>query len=417
MSVDDCIDYAMRHSRDLRTLEIELENQELSTLIERGAFGLDFSANAGRTEKEGDNSNTGYLTLNKMLPAGIDVSSSVSVSDSKDDGDDTGSASVSISKVILGGGSILESRFALENSLIDEVIQQNTVHRFRRELVYKVKSAFFRIIRNYQTVRIWEIRLDRARKNLQHAIERENPLDIATARLEVPEVQASLLRAQQAIESSLDDLKQLIGMDVSAKLEVSRDFDFREHVVDVPADIAHCYENHEEILNEGLELRKLERQAKIRKPRSWPKVTVSGEASQGSDEGIDFEGDTEFSANLSLSWRWWSQVERRRYRRDMNSIRSKLVEVSNLMEAKAKRIRSIGRTLAETAKLVRLQEDRVKFGERRVDLYRDRWENGEIDILEYIRSQNDLENSRIQLINLKTAYMERLGEYFFTVGK
>ena len=48
---------------------------------------------------------------------------------------------------------------------------------------------------------------------------------------------------------------------------------------------------------------------------------------------------------------------------------------------------------------------------------KDRWENGEIDILEYIRSQNGLEDSRVQLINLKTSYMELLAEYLFEVGK
>ena len=57
------------------------------------------------------------------------------------------------------------------------------------------------------------------------------------------------------------------------------------------------------------------------------------------------------------------------------------------------------------------------MAETRLELYDDRWQNGEIDILEFIRSQNDLESSRIQLINLQTTYMELLGEYDFTVGR
>jgi len=38
-------------------------------------------------------------------------------------------------------------------------------------------------------------------------------------------------------------------------------------------------------------------------------------------------------------------------------------------------------------------------------------------ILEFIRSQNDLENNRIQLINQRTTYLDLLGEYMFAVGK
>ena len=59
----------------------------------------------------------------------------------------------------------------------------------------------------------------------------------------------------------------------------------------------------------------------------------------------------------------------------------------------------------------------MKLGEGRAEIYADRWENGEIDILEYIRSQNDLENSRIELIRLKTTYMELVGAYQFTTGR
>ena len=66
---------------------------------------------------------------------------------------------------------------------------------------------------------------------------------------------------------------------------------------------------------------------------------------------------------------------------------------------------------------MRLQGERVALEAHRVALYADRWENGEIDILEYIRSQNDLENNKIQLINHKTTYMELLSEYRFESGR
>ena len=44
-------------------------------------------------------------------------------------------------------------------------------------------------------------------------------------------------------------------------------------------------------------------------------------------------------------------------------------------------------------------------------------ENGEIDILEFQRSQTNYEDSRIDLINLKTTYMERLAEYTYEIGR
>ena len=52
-----------------------------------------------------------------------------------------------------------------------------------------------------------------------------------------------------------------------------------------------------------------------------------------------------------------------------------------------------------------------------MDLYQDRWENGEIGILEYVRSQNELENAGTQLILQKTSHMELLAQYTFAVGR
>ena len=66
---------------------------------------------------------------------------------------------------------------------------------------------------------------------------------------------------------------------------------------------------------------------------------------------------------------------------------------------------------------VELQEERVKFSARRAELYGDRWQNGDIDILEYVRSQNDLQDSKIQVINYKTAYMDLLDQYNFETAR
>ena len=88
-----------------------------------------------------------------------------------------------------------------------------------------------------------------------------------------------------------------------------------------------------------------------------------------------------------------------------------------LVQTRVSQIRNLARSQNETERAVALQEQRVKFGEWQVELYSDRWENGEIIILELIRSQNDLENSKVQVVNQKTTYMELLAEYRFAVGR
>lgn len=415
MTVDDCVAYALAHSRELRRLDIDLRDSQFTTLVRRGKFATDVAAEVLQEDPSGDVS--GSLTLAKDFPGSLSASAGVNVTDAGAGAEDTGSVSVSLSKVILGGGSILESRLDIDSSLLDELIQKNRIARYRRELGYGVRRAFYGIIRDRQTVRVWELKLERARQNLELALEREDPLDIANARLEIPETQAAKLRAEQAVKTAVDDLKRLVGMPVSADIDIDPNFTFRTEAIDPAGDTAFCFANHEDLLNAALSKQKREWESRVEKPRSLPRITLSASGKQGSEEGIDFGADPEYEVGLSAAWEVGARSQRAAYRRAVNRVDREDLDIESLREDKVQRIRELARKLAETEQLVDLQQGRIEVGELRVALYKDRWENGELGILEYVRSQNDLENSRIQLINLKTAYMEVLAEYHFVVGR
>ena len=72
------------------------------------------------------------------------------------------------------------SMLEIDNARLDELISRNRLNRYERELVYLVKQNYYRVLRNYQTLRVNELRLERAKKNLELARERQRPLDIAT---------------------------------------------------------------------------------------------------------------------------------------------------------------------------------------------------------------------------------------------
>jgi len=415
MTLEQCVDYALEHSRELAQLRITLGKQELTTKINRGKFRPTLTVSGDR--ESGDDRTGASASLKQELPAGFTATAAGSA-ENGDGGDaDSASLSLSISKVLLGGGSWGESLLEINNSLLSELIERNRVHRYERELVYRVKQNYYVLIRNHQTLRINEMRLARARKNLEHALERQRPLDIATARIEVPDNEAGVLRARRQIQSAEDNLKLLVGMDVEKEMAFDTAFDFSERAIDVQADIAFCVTNHEDIINAGLQKRQLEDEWPVQLARRWPKLTVSGSSARGSEEGINLGGDTETTVGLALSWEPGGYTERLKARRIEQSIDSKEIDIDDLRQEKAKAVRDLGRRILETLQLVRLQEQKIQVAERRSELYADRWLNGEIDILEYVRSQNDLENSRIQLINLQTTYMELLGEYDFNVGR
>ena len=416
MTLEDCTDYAQQHSRELAQLRLALENQELTTRIERGKFIPNFSL-SGETQLD-DSEDTANASLRQELPAGITATVSGRVTeDAENDENDNASLSIRVSKQLLGAGSWRESMLDIDNSLLSEIINRNRLHRYERELVYGVKQSFYSLIQNYQTLRINEMRLERAKKNLEHAIERQRPLDIETARIEVPENEAGVLRARRQIQSSLDSLKELIGMDVAAELEVDTTFTFAARDLQLDSDLDFALQNHEDILNAELQRRQKENEYPVQRRRQWPTLTLSATTEQEGDEGINLDGDPETKLGLGLSWDLGGSTERLKTRRLARQIASEEIGIEDLKQARVRSLRDFARRIGETRRLVELQEVKIKVAERRSELYADRWQNGEIDILEYIRSQNDLENSRIQLINLQTTYMDLLGEYEFNVGR
>jgi outer membrane protein TolC len=81
-----------------------------------------------------------------------------------------------------------------------------------------------------------------------------------------------------------------------------------------------------------------------------------------------------------------------------------------------KTLKQLHRQLREQRLSIDLQVDQVALREQQVELYKDRWNEGEIDILEVVRNENNLENSRVDLVNRKIRYMELLAEYEFERG-
>ncbi|MCK5850715.1 MAG: TolC family protein [Kiritimatiellae bacterium] len=421
MTLSSCIDYGLQHSRELRIKQVALENQELSTLIKRAEFAFQLSAESSQDD---DDNLASSFSIKKKVVGGIDLSSTYKVKDyDADTESNTESISVRISKVILGGGSIKESRLGINNSLIDEIVRLNELNKYRRELKFRIKRSYYSLIRNNQTLKIWDMRLARSKTNLEHALEREDPLDIATARIEIPENEASLLSAKRQIESSLDSLKELIGMDVIAKIEVDQGFKYKELTRNLTNDIAFCFANHEDVLNVRLDRKKLENSRSVARSRVWPKLSVWGSAvrllsdteAEAADDDMDDEDD--FSAGLSLYWEFGSPTTRAVHKKLSNDLTVKGLNIRTTEQGKVKEVRDLARRLDEATRLVQIKEQKMALTKRRVELYADRWKNGEIDILEYIRSQNDLENTRISLINQKTTYMELVGEYMFNIGK
>jgi len=417
LSVENCIEYAYKNSPELKRLDLRLSNRKYDTIIAKAAFDLGISLRSQQNTETLVDSHS--LTLNQQIPGGfsLNVNGRTSFNDISNTQD--ANLSIVLSKVLLGGGSLEDSLENVRDGLVDELIARNNIRREKRNISFRVKRQFYRIIRNTQGLDIQQRRLQRSKKNLEHAKERDKPLDIATAEIDIPETELNVLAAQRRIATELDTLKVLMGMPADNSIQISEEFSFKEVQPSLKEDLMFAEKFEERFVNNELNKEKIKRDVRIAKERNNVDLSVSlahNVASEGPDSA-NLHGRDEQVLALNLSWDLGQRADKARLAIRKNNLDDNAVEKYILRQSKMRTLRDLNRRLIENGKSVKIQELRIKLNDRQVELFKDRWENGEIDILEYIRSQNRLEDSKVEHINLKSNYMELLAEYLFEVGK
>jgi outer membrane protein TolC len=208
-------------------------------------------------------------------------------------------------------------------------------------------------------------------------------------------------------------MKQIIGAPLDAPLDVVGEVSFAPQDIRVEDDIRDSAETHEDVLNQRLAVRKLENELPVQRARVLPGVDVAAGATQRGDGDAD---GWEYEARVTASWTLFAGAERARVRQLRNHLADADLALDILLRERETTLRSFARRLDEALRQVEIGRQSLDVAARRAALYSDRWENGAIDILEYIRSQNDLEQSRVDLVDLEITYLETLADYRRVVG-
>ncbi len=412
-SLEALQDYALNHAPTLERQRLGYENLIEAVTIARTKFDPVFTA---RQEWQDDGvAGRTVGNVRQTLPADLELTATASVQDQGDRGDLTRYA-IQLSKTLLGGGSLLESRISVIRAMINEAREFNRLSLEQRRVRFSVTRQFFDVIRSQQTLRLREMQLEQARLNLEHALVREDPLDIATARLRIPESELDVSAARRQIHSGLLNLKTEIGFPLSAELRLEPEVHFAFVSLALEEDVAYALENHEGLLNNRLELELLEKELRVARSRRFPEVTaqVSHTTRELSGEN---DRDSETRGEVVVTWPWLNRRDRAEARQKQNELDSAVVGYALAQSERRRDIEVLHSRVLEAERSVGLQEERVTVLAQQLRLFQDRWENGEIGILEYIRSQNNLEDAQVQRITQQLRYLELLAEYRFSVGR
>jgi outer membrane protein TolC len=407
-----CEAYALARSPRLLQRNYDPLNQALRTDVARqrfaGSFGLQSSYDPDGEQVDGK------VSWKQEVPGGIDVTASAGATQ-EESGDTSRSYTLGVSKRVLGGGSLGWSRTEVRNAELEESAVGLRLARFRRELVADVRKAYYQVLRNRLTLSARERQLDSARRNLQSALAREEPLDIATAQIEVPASEAAVLRARRAVLTSLDALRELIGMPLEQVLDIPDEQVYRPQTVNPAADLAASLAMHEDIRALGIRLAQLTNEVESLREEAAPGLVLGTEV--GLRDADDTERDWSSRFTVGLDWTPGLRAARAQVRLKEYALDDARLELEIARRRLQTTIDDLARRLDEALAQVDISARRLDVAGRRAKLYEDRWQNGEIDILEYVRSQNDLEDNRVGVIDAQIGYLETLADYRALCGE
>lgn len=412
-SLRDLQTYALENAPALARQRLGYRNLIEAVTIARTKFDPVFTARQ-EWQDDGTSGRTSG-SVRQTLPADLQLTASASVQDQGDSGDLTRFA-IQLSKTLLGGGTLLEARLPIARAMINEAREFNRLSLEQRRVRFSVTRQYFDVIRSQQTLRLREMQLERAKLNLEHALVREDPLDIATARLRIPESELDVTAARRQIESGLLNLKTEIGFPLSDALHLEPDVHFAFESLTLEEDLAHALENHELLLNNRLDLELLDKELRVARSRRFPEITAQVNHITRDFSGED-ERERETRGEVVVTWPWLNRRDRAEARQKQNDLESAGIAYLLAQNERRRDIENLYSRVLEAERSVGLQEERVEVLEQQLRLFQDRWENGEIGILEYIRSQNSFEDAQVQRLTQQLRYLELLAEYRFSVGR
>jgi outer membrane protein TolC len=414
LDLNSGLDLALSHSPRHRQALIELEQTRLSELIQRAEHDPTLTASVDQQLEAETRQHRG--TLKQSFYGGLSLSTSLSHSEKPLD-PDSRDWTLSLSKSLLKGGSWVETRQALMASIRASLKQVNTYRIARRKLLLDVRKLYYDIEEKRQTLKIQELRLERAKKNLEHALEKDEPMDIAIAKLEVPRNEISLLRSRMNLSTDLESLRVILGLPLETQISVPPLELPKPGEVDLPSDLNVMLHQHEDILNSQLDLAHQKRLVRIRKWELTPSLSLSASINHSGEGPLTEMEQDEKSVGLDLSWPLGIRQEWNRMKSARLELRNQELALARERLEKSANLRRLHRNILEAIEALHLQEETVKLENFRVKLYRDRWQEGQINILEMVRSEGDFENSKVDLISRRLRYIRSVEDYHFAVGR
>ncbi len=230
LSLDECIDIALKHNLDMQTAKENVKISESQYRVNKGVVTptASLSGSNARSNPESD-SDSATLSVSKYFTTGATLSASYGSTRSSDStaGYYTSTGSISLTQPLLsgrGGSSVNATEKGLK--ILDEQIEiTRAMQDTKRSLIYNITSGYYQLIGSLRNINTSQESVDEAERVLKVAkIKKEEGLvakiDVSRSEVQVATQRASLITAQQSYESSVQGFVNLLGLEMGTPLTI-----------------------------------------------------------------------------------------------------------------------------------------------------------------------------------------------------
>jgi len=434
LSLRDALRIATQNNRSFKSQRESVDLAALSAALERHNFGPVISntisyVSTQTSSADGSRTNTGTgradFSVRQILPTGGTLrasSAGTKVTDRRNGGPSTYSHDITVSfeQPLLRGAGREVAYEGLTQAERDVVYALRDFELFRQDFSLEVLMKYYAILRQKQVVENSRHTLEqftflRKRSDALFEVGKVATIDRYRAKQEELTASNNLITEEETLSASLDDFKVLLGLPVSARIDVE---DTRPEVkaahIDLKSALGAALHNRLDLKTVVEQLEDAERRLRISRNGLLPDLDLSASYTIGGTKTGDvstFYRDRSRSLGIALSLPLDKVSDRNAYKRALINRHRQMRFLTLSRDHIKVEVLNTYRRLRRLENSIRIQKANLELAEKRVENAKLRFEAGELgnrDVVEAqsakLRAQNalirailDYEVARLQL--------------------
>jgi len=317
-----------------------------------------------------------------------------------------------------------EARYQLERT-------SSVFTREQMNIIYNVTNEFYRVYRATRNVEIAREKLSHSEESLRIAqlLAKSGRIpegDVLISEVDNATNQADLSQAINELERRKDDLKQLIGLDLSEKISIVTDLVYDTVTVDLQNAIHSALENRLELKESDYAIKlqqiELDRARRIRELSgeitAYYDITGVSTLGTGTTDELfqsSFNNINDRPPNRGVTFTLsypifdWGRG-RERVQQETATLRQQELTKENLRVTIIKEVRDVVRSVKEAQNRLEIHKRNQDVAQRSYQISRIRFENGDISSQDLSRQQERLAQARLDYLDAYITYQLSLAD-------